>query len=403
MKTNKKSFNEIPQTKTKAKLLKVNTQLNNLDKEINSIQNELNKSKSLSSDNILDDVSIFPEKRKKYRLYKKSIQVMNKRAENAINEEDPVDLIPQNKPKIHIKGYKPPSERIFDVNERKMKLVKRIQEENERRIADDCTFKPKINQISKEIEYDPNHLIQPKRKQDSPAEQTDQKKRKNNDEMNGIGIYERQIQKNIYHQPEVEKGNVISPRSEKNMIERLTKPKEDPNDHLNAPKELKNYATKQGTMRLVAKSIKRYEPEVQIEAKPKSLMNRKSKEITKNTKVDLYEEYLEAKERVKQKNDEVIEWRKLTEKKESRNNEQVRYKKIRTDQNPNVAGMDDYIDRMKKRPVKKEEVIRRVNPGIIVAKPFNFEIRDEIRKNSKPIEDDDFLAEISDILRQVQY
>lgn len=399
MKTTK-NLNDKKQANTKAKLLKVNAQLNNLDKEINSIQNELNLSRSLSADNLLNDVTIFQEKRKGFRLYKESVEVMNKRAQNKINEEESIDFIPQSKTKIQIKGYKPPSERIFDVNERKMKLIKQIQKENEEKIAENCTFRPQINQVSNEIEYDPKHLIQPKKKQNFDNSKKNKNKKRENFEDHGIGIYERQIKKNIYHQPEKIKDNVISPKSEKNMIERLTKPKEQPSIQQENEKEPKNYASKQGTNRLVAQSIRRFQHPTEPEEKPKQLMNKKSKEIIRNKKVDLFEEYLDAKDRVRQKNAEIIEWRKLTERNENKNHEQVKFKKIRTDQNPEVAGMDDFIDRMKSRPVKKE-VRYKVHPGIIVARPFNFELRDEMKKNTKTIEEDFFQDEISDILSKI--
>lgn len=390
------------QASTKAKLVKVNAQLNNLDKEINSIQHELNLSRSLSEDNLFHDVTIFPEKKKGHRLYQESVQVMNRRAQNKIDEEESIEFIPQNKTKIHIKGYKPPSERIFDVNERKMKLINQIQKENEKKISEDCTFRPKINQISNEIEYDPNHLIQPKKKQSQETEQCNKNKRRDNFESPGIGIYERQIHKNTFHQPEKIKENIISPKSEKNMIERLTKPKEKPNID-ESENEHKNYASKQGTNRLVVQSMRRIRQknEVCIEEKPKQLMNKKSKEITRNKKVDLFEEYLDAKDRVRQKNREIVEWRKLTEKNENKNHEQIKFKKIRTDLNPDVAGMDEFVDRMKSKPVKKKEVPHKVHPGIVIAKPFNFELRDEMKKNTKTIEEDFFRDDIDDILSKI--
>lgn len=387
--------------KTKSKLLKVNVQLNNLDKEINEIQHELNLSRSLSADNLLNDVTIFPEKKKGYRLYQESVQVMNKRAQNRIDEDDSIDLIPQNKKKIRIKGYKPPSERIYDISERKIKLINQIQKENEQKITENCTFKPKINQISKDIEYDPKHLIKPKRNQNPEVEQKNQSKKRFNGETPGIGIYERQVHKNIYHQPEKVKGNVLSPQSEKNMIERLTKPKEDNTAQQNNTKEHKTYASKQGTNRLVVQSIKRFEHQEEVNEKPKPVINKKSKEITKNKKVDLFEEYLDAKDRVRQRNAEIIEWRKLTEKNENKNHEQVHFRKIRTDLNPTVAGMEEFVERMKSRPVKKEEVPHKINPGIIIVKPFSFDIRDEFQKNSDNIEDDLFSDDINDILSKI--
>ena len=63
--------------------------------------------------------------------------------------------------------------------------------------------------------------------------------------------------------------------------------------------------------------------------------------------------------------------------------------------------MDEFVDRMKSKPVKKKEVPHKVHPGIVIAKPFNFELRDEMKKNTKTIEEDFFRDDIDDILSKI--
>ncbi|OHT14805.1 hypothetical protein TRFO_42879 [Tritrichomonas foetus] len=400
----RRSNNDIP--KTKSKLTVVNKQISNLDKEIQEIQNELNFSRSMSADKLLDDVNIFPSsKRQGQKLYQQSIQVMNKRAEKNVIEEDPVDIAPQFRTNIHIKGYRPPEERIFDVNERKNQLIAQIQEEREKEILEKCTFKPEINPLSKDIKYDPNHLLRPKKKeaQKKPDKKTSQKS--NNNKVQ-IGIYERQIEKAHFVQPKKELGNVITPRSEKQMVDRLTKQKNDVNLIDENNNSNKKYVSKQAIDRLVFQSIKKDIPEVveeEVKEKPKCFMNKKSKEIMRNRRVDLFEEYKCAKERVRQKNEEIKEWRKLTEQNENDRNEKMKYPKIDTTKNPNVAGMDEYIERMKTRPLPKyeEEPIPTAIPPVVITKPFKFDIREEVKKQHFSNEVDNILNDIDELLKHM--
>ena len=131
-------------------------------------------------------------------------------------------------------------------------------------------------------------------------------------------------------------------------------------------------------------------------------MNKKSKEITKNKKVDLFEEYLTAKERIRQRNEEVMEWRQLNEEKENENIEPKKYPKIDITKNPKVAGMDDFIERMKSRPLPKEED---PSPGpippIIPNRPFNFELREKMKKPHASKEVDEILNDINELLRNM--
>ena len=400
MKQTRSSANNPPATKTR--LVKINQQLTNLDKEINEIKEELNVSRSLSSDDLIRDVVSSSSQKHCQKLYEKSVEVMNRRAECHINEYEDDIPVPQYRCNIHIKGYRPPSERIFDINEKKISLMNQLREEREREINEHCTFRPEINQRSKDIKYDPSHLIKP-RKLQQPKKNGQAKGEAS--KKNNIAIYERQIQKQLYVQPEKENGNVITPRSEKQMIDRLTKHKETSppaieDNNNNIPKK---FATKQGLNRLVAQSIKKDVCEDnENEKKPKSLMNKKSKEITKNKKVDLFEEYLTAKERIRQRNEEVMEWRQLNEEKENENIEPKKYPKIDITKNPKVAGMDDFIERMKSRPLPKEED---PSPGpippIIPNRPFNFELREKMKKPHASKEVDEILNDINELLRNM--
>lgn len=386
------------QRKTQKKLLEVNQELQELDKEIGDIQNELNVSRSLSADDLTAHHNGFPNKQGE-RLYQKSIQALNKR--NQIFDDDySIDPIPPPKRKIKIKDYRPPCERIFDINEKKLRLLNHIREENEKQFAEECTFKPKINEESYGIKYDPTHLTKPKNKVDNTKNQEKGKKIYVHKKGEN-GIYDRQVHKNTYVPQEKVKGNVISPQEEKDLIERLTKKKE--RSKVEIEHHQPKFISKQSLNRLIKDSIKKNVPEEEEEIEqPPCLMNKKSQKLTKDKNVDLYGEYLDAKERINQKRADYLEWQRMVEENENNNAEQVKYKKINIDNNPNVAGMDQFVERMKSKPQLPQEELPKHIPAVIIAKPFSFEIRDQINKHANSDSVMAVLGEINNILQSVE-
>ncbi|OHT10652.1 hypothetical protein TRFO_04154 [Tritrichomonas foetus] len=423
-----------------SRLSKITEENNELDAEIEDLYRDLKTSSE--SDDLLesssDEEPIFRQQRPKIlyhgtatrdRLYVDSVEVLEKRTHRIENNFDDSEcselLLP--KQTIRIKGYRPPSERIYEATDKKKKFLREAELEKNQKFIEEYTFHPQINEKSKQIQYDPDHLIQPNNNRSEVAyeenvnirpERFINERSKQIAQRTKSDFYSRQFRRSKTPRRSVAgkenqkskiKQKKLSVAEQNELVERLTKPKEPikPPTTTQTPKKSKP-SDPRVFEHLVTQSLRK--PKIQEEKfdfAPK--MNPKSKELTKGVNKDLFEESLELHERQRRRAEEMKQYQDMAEAIECSFQPQIRRSRMPTPRKAQIAGMDDYLWRMKKsqqeREIKKKKEKREENMlrrsyrnSVVVPQPVMFEER---KKNVKELDRsvDAVLSEIDQLLR----
>ncbi|KAK8894530.1 hypothetical protein M9Y10_022964 [Tritrichomonas musculus] len=399
----------------------INQENDDLDAEIESLYHDLQSdSNSDENQNSIDD-EIFSRQsrhsRAQYqgnsshnRLYSDSVEVLEKRNHLLDHTFDDIEsselLLP--KQTIRIRGYKPPSERIYESVNKKRQFMQEAEYEKRQKFEEEYTFRPQINEMSRQMPYDPSHLIENKSNnsnQDSYESQFTVVKTgkfinpqsKQIAERTKSDFYSRQFRKPLRsshntEQNDKKKKKKLSASEQNELVERLTKPKEPikPPQVTQTPKRTKR-SDPQVFERLASQSVKKQAPKP-VEFQYSSKMDPKSREITKGINQDLFEESLILHERQRRRAEEEKQWQDMAEALECSFQPTIRRNKIPTPRKAQINGMDDFLERMRKgqqeserkKKLESQEVTvpkRHFNPIIITAQSNAFQ------KRQKTVED----------------
>ena len=409
-----------------ARLTKITQENDDLDAEIQDLYNDLNNSEDLlqSDDEPFAKTTQRPKilyrgTASKDRLYVDSVEVLEKRThriDNTFEDSECSELLLP-KQTIKIKGYKPPSERIYESTDRKKKFIREAEIQKNQKFHEEYTFRPQINDKSKQIQYDPEHLINPPPQKTEVQIKEIKHERFINEKSQQIAqraksnFYSRQFRKTgpapQKTRTAVTPKKKLSMAEQNDLVERLTKPREPikPPPTAKTPKRSKPSDPKI-LEHLVAQSLRK--PKVQPEKFDyESKMNPKSRELTKGVSKDLYEESLEMYERQRRRAEEIKQWQDMAEVIECSFQPNLRRTKMPTPRKTQIAGMDDYLERMrkiqqererkKKQEEKEERQLRKSYRNSIIPQTVMFEER---KKNQRELDKsvDAVLSEIDQIL-----
>ena len=416
-----------------SRLLALQNELKSLDNEIEDINKFLDEPSDDEeesqpqfsiSQNYSKNSSSFIGKQKENRLYKESIEILEKRTHQTtdLSGENETFLIP--KKTFKLKNYKPPSQRLDESRIRRSQSVKRYKEQSEREFREECTFRPKINR-RKDIEenYDPDHLIRPTPRKraiinNTIGSETTPKKLINKksaviadmiETKKGDDFYSRQARhrrSQSVRDSDAYSGSkrkTITKAEEQEMLEHLMKPRKriQPNDEkLNVTPRKKKSSDPSVFEHLVSQSLRKEEP-IPDEPAIKPVMNARSRKLTENVQVNLFEQSLASKMKRERAAAEQKNWEEMQKLGECTFRPKIIHRRRREVEKPVVAGMDDYVDRMKKCQVEEEDEIKpipKVRRGAVMQKPFSFDQR--VQKKHVPDEKavDNVLSEINRLL-----
>lgn len=404
---------------TSTRLKRITEENDNLDAEIESLYNDL-RSDSNSDDNqnsIDDEIFSSHNWRAKHqyhgnssrnRLYSDSVEVLEKRNHLLDHTFDDIEsselLLP--KQTIRIRGYKPPSERVYESVNKKKQFLQEAEYEKKQKFEEEYTFKPQINEISRQMPYNPSHLIENKSNnsnQESFDKNGNEVKRgrfinpqsKQIAERANSDFYSRQFRKPLKSSQNTEQTDrrrkkKLSLSEQNEMVERLTKPKEPvraPPQVSQTPKRTKR-SDPQVFERLASQSVRKQVP-VANTYQYSSKMDPKSREITKGINQDLYEESLILHERQRRRAEEEKQWQDMAEALECSFQPAIRRNKIPAQSKAQINGMDDFLERMRKsqqeherkKKLENQEIKmtrKSFNPIIITAQSNSFQRRQKI-------------------------
>lgn len=398
---------------TSTRLKRITEENNNLDAEIESLYNDLQSdSNSEEYHNSMDDEIYSKQNRQsrqyhgsssRNRLYSDSVEVLEKRNHLIDHSFDDVEcselLLP--KQTIRIRGYKPPSERIYESVNKKKQFLKEAEYEKRQKFEEEYTFKPQINEVSRQMQYSPSHLIENKNSnviQDSDYNKYERKRErfinpqsKQIAERSNSDFYSRQFRRPKSSQNtelnEKKRKKKLSVSEQNEMVERLTKPKEPvrgPPQVSQTPKRTKR-SDPQVFERLASQSVRKQVPQTNT-YQYSSMMNAKSREITKGINQDLFEESLIQHEKQRRRAEEEKQWQDMAEALECSFQPAIRRNKIPTPRKTQISGMDDFVERMRKSQIEHErkkklenqevtKTRRTMNPVIITAQSNSFQRR----------------------------
>jgi hypothetical protein len=366
------------------RLAKIKGELTNLDQEIASIHRDLGKP--------------VPASQKPPRTVTKlpNPRLLAQPHRPEFIEDDPSfdDIIRRRH--VHIPGYRPPSERIFEARELKKKKVSELAANVDREHQQQCPFTPEIQSAQLNVAYDPGHLFQPRKVQ--RPEPVNEEKHVCIDQTDTI--FSRQKNRKLQVEVPLENRKTIQPEAEEAMVTRLSKPKPfhfaAEESEIEVPK-----VVPQATIdRLVADSIKRQPPSEPRPVVIPSFINKRSQELTKGVKTDVYEESLAAKARVRDDVKLEREWRELANRENDPPSPVVAFPKIDITKKCDVAGTEDHLERMRRarEDEQEEPEVEVERPKVIVIQPFSFEQRERERKIAGTFNVREVLAEINEIL-----
>ena len=417
------------------RLLSLRNELQDLDNEIRDIHQFLDENSddqanqfSISINNNIQKRRSFVAKPQDSRLYRESVEILEKRTHQTNNFLNDSDTFIPPKKKFHLKNYKPPSQRIDESRIRRSQSVKRVREQNEKEFQQEYTFRPKIIH-RKEVDqtYDPDHLLRPAPKRfdyennnlsETPKRTIINKRSEQIAERvqmeNGDDFYGRQFRRkrsqSVQRVPETVTPNStkkLTKKEEQEMLDHLMKPRKvytlkDQIEDETPRKKIKSNPTV--FEHLVQQSLRKEEA---IPEEPLILpkMNPRSRKLTENKQVNLYQQSLESKvkrEKLAEEQRNFEEMQKLNEctfrpkiiKRTAKQEQQQRMP-------ARIAGMNDFLERMRKRQIEEPEEIKpipRVKKGAVLQKPFSFDRRVTLTTKPDEKEVDNVLSEINQLL-----
>ena len=418
-----------------SRLLALKNELQDLDDEIRDI-NQFLEEKSDDENNKFS-ISIknshktrnFAPKQRDSRLYRESVEILERRTHQTNNLMNENDTFMPPKKTFNLKNYKPPSQRIDETRIRRSQSVRRAREQNEKEFREEYTFRPKIIH-RKEIDqnYDPDHLLRPtprkrvfennnnfepqRRVINKRSEQLAEKAAQENGDDFFVRQFRRKRSQSVQRMqsdsdaPSTKKRR-LTKQEEREMLEHLAKPrpvytlKDQVQDE--TPKKKKR-SDPSVFEHLVKQSMRKEEP-VPEEPSVKPKMNARSRKLTENKPVNLYEQSLESKVRRDKLAEEQKNWEEMQKLSECTFRPKIIKRTLRQEQQQwmptRVAGIDDFLDRMKKRTVDEEEEVKpipRVRRGAVLQKPFSFDKRTPQTQVPDEKDVDNVLSEINQLL-----
>ena len=350
---------------------------------------------------ITESAPAFQQRTKIHQAKQKIIQNQNQNS----NETEGSPYIKFNR-KLPKRKYKPLKDRILDSEIRKEQHVKILKEEDEKKFHEEYPFSPQISKKSSNIRYDPIHLYElPKRitqPPPSPPRVIDPKSERLAEQQEAktkVDFLQRQFKKNsrtsqISSPPK----KIISHQEEQKMIERLSHQKQAYNEGSYEKKISQTQKPKKSDPkvleRLIVQSMQRTKNINNIPQPDQTyhpLINAKSKKMTEGISTDLYQESLNAQERARQRAEEAKRWKEISEKAEYEASQYKPKRKppILTQSKRKVAGMDEFVERMKKKTRIQEEDLNNQDtinstsiPRVIAVHPFSFENRPKLTQKS---------------------
>ena len=405
------------------RLGRVNRELADLDAEIAGLQGDLYYSDDEEDELMTPPRAPNPPKFKgnanRDRLFQESVAVLEKRThriENTITDRECSDLM-MPKRSIRIPNYRPPSERLDESQMKRKRFSQRARAAEERQFREECTFRPKINPESRNMRYDAGHLWRtkepeketPKPKQRAFIDERSRRMAERLEQSSGKGFMSRQF-------PEKKRAQSVRPQSQnsrrlsrsemREVSERLSKPRPRTeamsDDEFEVVRRRKRRSDPETFERLVNDSLRRPIPEPEP-SRSVSYMDPKSRLMTLGISEDLYEQSLEIKERQRRRAEEAKKWRELSDVTRASFQPVIRTRKAPTPKKCVIAGMDDFVERMKRKQKSEDagepEPIRKPYTGAVVARGFSFEHR--YRRTPQMIDKDveSVLSEINELLR----
>lgn len=418
-----------------SRLLTLTSELNSLSNEIEMLENDLAQPSSSEDDDesnefivtTYDDThqSPYVGKADKNRLFKESIEILEKRTHQTTNLFQDDDEFPAPRKNIHIKNYKPPSERIDETIQKRNRLIQQANEEKEREFQETYTFKPKINPRNKNERYSTEHLIKPARRSQTPTtSQTPKRYINKNSEriadraesIHGDDFLNRQLRRQ--RSASVAKSEIrtrkITPDEQRDIIENLSRPRRRSETTIIEERQetpRKRRSDPYTFERLVQQSFRRtaIEDELPEESLFKPVMNSRSRQMTMNRKTNLYEESLSSMSKRDKIAEEQRNWQEQQELSECTFKPKIirRHPPPQLYERVTVPGMEGHVERLRKKreddeklamEIMEEEYPSRSTYRSFVSKPFSFESRSGRRDIKQEREVDNILSEINKLL-----
>ena len=405
------------------RLGRVHRQLADLDAEIAGLHDDLDYS-DYSEDELLTPPRApnppkFKGNASRDRLFQESVAVLEKRThriDSTITDRECSDLM-MPKRSIRIPNYRPPSERIDESRMKRKRFSQSARDAEERQFRQECTFRPKINPESRNMRYDAGHLWQAREPEpEAPRPQQrafiGERSRRMAERLEQTGrdfmsrqFPEKKRAKSV-QRPQSQNSRRLSRTEMREVSERLSKPRPRTeamsDDEFDVVRRKKKRSDPETFERLVNDSLRRPAPEPEP-SRSVSYMDPKSRLMTLGISEDLYEQSLELKERQRRRAEEAKKWRELSDVTRVTFQPVIRTRKAPTPKKCVIAGMDDFVERMKRKQKSEDrgepEPVRRPYTGAVVARGFSFERRH--RKTPQMIDKDveDVLSEINELLR----
>lgn len=422
-----------------SRIIALSSELDTLNNEIEMLQNDLAQpSSSDSEDNDQNYLvttmdankqSPYVGKAEKNRLFKESIEILEKRTHHASNlfQDDEDFALPRKN--IRIKNYKPPSERINESFQKRNETIRLANEEKEREFQETYTFHPKINPRLKNDNYTTDHLIHPQKRAQTPRKETHKRLINKNSEKiaekyqstNGDDFMLRQFKKQ--RSASVSNANSsfsrkITRDEQRDIIENLSRPRKRVTEQsITLENSLSNTTPRKKRSdpytfeRLVQQSMRKSTvDDVPIETTIKPVMNQRSRQLTMNTKSNVFEESVSSISRRDRLAAEQRNWKEQQELSECTFKPKIirRHPPPQFYERVTVPGMDGHVERLRKKreddeklanEIMEEEYPSRSTYRSFVSRPFSFETRSGQRNIQQEREVDNILSEINQLLQ----
>jgi hypothetical protein len=284
----------------------------------------------------------------------------------------------------HISGYKPISDRIDESRRRKERFIEEVQIDQEEKFREEHTFRPQINPESKQINYSRNNLFRKRKANQSPMEtkppnviNPKSKEIAMRLEQKGIDFLTRQYrpQKRAQSVERLGSARKLTKIEAETISERLSKPRPTPAPpNPPAATPIRKRADPKSFERLASQSLRKSAVPPTVPLKYESKMDQRSRQLTRDVELDLFQESLEVHKRQRQRAEEIKQWQELAEVTTLAYQPPTRKEYVLTPQKRVIAGVDEFLERMTKKPTPKPEIVERPKAAII-AQPFSFETR----------------------------
>jgi hypothetical protein len=386
----------LPQT---SRLRRLQRELNNLDAEIDGLHEDLatpdesllhssSSSDSFAPPPSMKNQSPYRGTANRGRLFAQSVAVLERRSHQMDSRSDDQSNLALPRRQIRIPGYRPPSERVTESADRKRLFVDELRVRQEQQFREEYTFQPQINPESRQLNYDPSHLIQRRVPSDAPR---DEVRRGSAMDPKSVQIAAKIqekgdsfLRRQLHQKTRSQSVQKLSPirkltKSEAILIaERLSKPRPRLSPRRDAPATpTRKLSDARAAERLVRTGIRK---DVVAPDPPKfeSLMDSRSRLLARSATSDLFKESLDRQERQRRRAEEVKQWQELAEVTTFTSQRSATNRRpISMPKKCSVAGMDDFLERMSRRQRQQQEPKTpvRASAGAIIATPFSFENR----------------------------